>query len=964
LYRFVSTDSVDWSLAEFPKDHGGLKKDAYTILESTEHSIQVDVLTTKPQNAIGSLFTSNSKGKNFVKNLDNTNRNADGLVDFEKVRGIQGIILSNQVDNAEDVKARRKDAKIIKSVISFDDGRTWSPLKDTDKNNVHLHSVTNLHNGGRVFSSPAPGLVMGIGNEGKSLKPYDECDLYVSKDAGVTWSLARKHAHKYEFGDSGSVLVAVNDEQYTDKIIYSLNYGKDWKEVDLGVTVRAKLLTTTPDSTSLKFTMIGTAKSSKDSGKHFVFSLDFSDVYDKKCKLDKSGGGDFEKWYARRDEKGDPDCLMGHKQYFWRRKSDANCKIDELYKDPEAETEICPCRREDYECDFNFVRDPNDLDKCVPIEGYTAPPGKCSKPSDTYMGSSGYQLIPGNNCDKDKGDNLDKEVERKCGDVKSAPTNGKITTSIEILSTKGIVEYYYLEPTGSHKDETVILRTADNKIYVSDNHGKDWKHVLKDVQVVAIYPHRFSPMIVYFITASSTVWYTENRAKNFDKFEAPTKPNHLELQIMDFLPSKTDFLIWTGSRDCEDSSNSVACHVITYYSKDGGLHWDTLLPWVRNCLWVPNRLDESNPGHRIYCEKFAKEENVRENSLNLVASDDFFATQKMPFKDITRFALMDEFILVASINEDGTSLLLDVSVDGQQFAQAKFPSNFKVEHQQGYTVLDSSTHSVFLHVTVSKTKGGEYGTLLKSNSNGTSYVKSIDNVNRNTPGYVDFEKMQGVEGVALINVVTNPKEAVNGEVKLLRSKITHNDGGEWAYVKPPSKDVNGKAYECSSSDIEQCSLNIHGYTERRDPRDTFSSASAIGLMMGIGNVGKKLGQLGDADTFITRDGGINWVEVKKGVHMWEYGDHGSIIVIVKEREAVDTVYYTLDEGRSWEPYKFATEKKRVIDISTIASDTSRKFVLWCKPEGDGEKFEIIQLDFTGLTDKQCLFHIPYCWRQN
>src|SRR5258705_3452725 len=95
---FVSDDGDKWDRAEFPSDHGGLKQDGYTILESTTYGIQVDVLTTTDKNAMGSLFTSNSNGTYFTRNIDHTNRNGYGNVDFEQVAGIDGIVLVNIVD--------------------------------------------------------------------------------------------------------------------------------------------------------------------------------------------------------------------------------------------------------------------------------------------------------------------------------------------------------------------------------------------------------------------------------------------------------------------------------------------------------------------------------------------------------------------------------------------------------------------------------------------------------------------------------------------------------------------------------------------------------------------------------------------------------------------------------------------------------------------------------------------------
>jgi hypothetical protein len=95
---------------------------------------------------------------------------------------------------------------------------------------------------------------------------------------------------------------------------------------------------------------------------------------------------------------------------------------------------------------------------------------------------------------------------------------------------------------------------------------------------------------------------------------------------------------------------------------------------------------------------------------------------------------------------------------------------------QAYTVLESSTGSLFIHMTMSEPPSPYWGTILKSNSNGTYFVVAESNVNRDDRGYVDFEKIIGLDGIALINVVLNPYEAVLSGQKALGSRITHNDG--------------------------------------------------------------------------------------------------------------------------------------------------------------------------------------------
>ena len=92
-----------------------------------------------------------------------------------------------------------------------------------------------------------------------------------------------------------------------------------------------------------------------------------------------------------------------------------------------------------------------------------------------------------------------------------------------------------------------------------------------------------------------------------------------------------------------------------------------------------------------------------------------------------------------------------------------------------------------------------WGDLLKSNWNGTYFGSSIPNVNRDHRGYVDFEKMIGLDGIAIINVVSNPETAAVTGTKELQTRITHNDGGKWKRLIPPKEDSQRRPYECGSA---------------------------------------------------------------------------------------------------------------------------------------------------------------------
>jgi hypothetical protein len=944
LALYVTKDGSNWHRAEFGQHR--ISEDAYTILESTNYSLQVDVLGSRPTNPTGYLFTSNSNGTYFTRNIDHTNRNIFGNVDFEKVQTIQGIVMVNTVQNWKEVEGSTIPQKEIVSQISFDDGRTFQELKVGDKR-LHLHSVTDARQTGRIFSSPAPGIVMGIGNTGKFLKEYEDGDLFVSDDAGVTWIEGLDGAHLYEFGNQGAVIVAVDDEEPTSHIRYSIDHGKTWKKADLEEKVRARFLTTVPDSTTLKFLMMG-AKGSGSKTEWVMFKIDFDGLHERAC-VEK----DFYRWPARVDKDGKPSCLMGHKQFFRRRKADAECFIDEEFQDPVPEFEPCVCTKADFECDYNFVRT-EDRKDCVPADGVTlpVPEGACKNEKDTFKGPSGWRLIPGNECVRKGGEELDLDIERPCSDSVKRPISGDIVVEKTNFNADRFSEWYYLErgDTSIGSDETIVMRTSEQDIFLTRDHGKTWQTILKGEPITAIAPNPHHHDAVFFLTGSEEVHYTIDRGDRFDKFSAPERPSTLRLPTMRFHPEYKDWVLWSGAVGNDDHTN-------IWLSKDRGDRWDVMVRYARKCEFM-TREGQAHGDQLIFCEQY-EDENPTKN-LMLLSSDNFFADSTVHFPDILDFATMSEFIIVAAKTEDRQSLRVDASVDGRTFAPAEFPKNFQVKHQQAYTVLDSSTHAVFLHVTVNAAQDHEYGAIIKSNSNGTSYVYTLGAVNRDTEGYVDFEKMQGLEGVAMVNVVANRDETNNGEKKKLKSMITHNDGAEWALLPPPKQDALGKNYPCvgdANKATGKCSLHIHSYTERGDKSATFSSPSAVGLMMAVGNVGEYLVRKDDeaTDTFITRDAGITWHSVKKGSYMWEYGDQGSIIVIVKESQPTKSLFYTLDEGESWKEFEFSPNVEMQIDaITTVPSDNSRAFLLWGRELGSQAKRGIftVHVDFSGLKERE------------
>ncbi|KAK0733858.1 hypothetical protein B0T26DRAFT_686072 [Lasiosphaeria miniovina] len=957
---FVSDDTKKWHRAMFPAPYDShdhrLLQEAYTVLESTNYSLQIDVMTTPPPNSMGVIFTSNSNGTFFTENVEHTNRNHMGNVDFEKIADIQGIFMVNKVDNWKNVEKQASLGKKVISEITFDDGRTFESVKDDKGKRIHLHSYTELENVGRVFSSPAPGLVMGVGNTGEYLKDYwKDGRLYVSDDAGKTWIEARDKPHKYEFGDQGSILVAVQDSEETatvGEISYSLDHGVIWEHEPLpnDMKILPYILTTTQDSSSLKFLLIGESPDSRWQ----VISIDFDGLHEATCKED-----DLEEWHARVDDDGKPTCLMGHTQSFRRRKKKAECFLKQEFKHAFMEMKNCDCTELDYECDYNFVRDEDG--KCTPRGPIVAPDGACpsDKPDATFKGTSGYRKIPGNTCNPTKDtDEKFKEVERKCSDAIGAPSTppatDKVTQHEEKFEGWIFFEKHYIDQgeTSQNKKETVIMRprseTKPGPVYVSQDHGKSWEKPksLDGENIWRIVPHPYYKDMVFFLTKTKKSLYTANGGATFHEFNVPVVPDDQSRQPqLSFHPDHKDWLIWMG-KECDKDE----CYRAAYISDDRGHEWKLVAEYVRRCEFTGSssyRYKGRDP-KQIICQKLEKEVVKAKDNPWILVTSTWREEEETVATNIKDFATTAEFIVVAREEPGKGTMQALASLNGKDFAEARFPLGFDVPHQHAYTVLDSSTHAVNLFVATETAEGRRLGTILKSNSNGTSYVLSIKNVNCNDYYYVDFEKMQGLEGVSVVNVVVNPDE--KSASKKLQTKITHNDGSQWSFLPPPKDDEFG-SFSCESNEgDEKCALHLHGYSDRTSRSQAFSSEGAVGIMFAWGTVGDFLGSSKDMDTFLTVDAGISWKRVKKGRWLWALGDHGSVIVLAAANKPIDTVYFSLDQGATWQPHKFTDKKIATHDVTTLRTGNSRNFLLW---GSEGDKLVALNLNFEGFTDRVC-----------
>lgn len=187
-----------------------------------------------------------------------------------------------------------------------------------------------------------------------------------------------------------------------------------------------------------------------------------------------------------------------------------------------------------------------------------------------------------------------------------------------------------------------------------------------------------------------------------------------------------------------------------------------------------------------------------------------------------------------------------------------------------------------------------------SNSKGTDFVRSQKYTNRNRDDTVDFEKVQNIDGVYIVNVVNNFEDYPRDDEKQLRTQITFEAGATWQYIMPPETGPDGRRYPCTPNNDGSCSLHLHSVTSAMVAPPVFSSKAAPGVVMGVGNVGRYLLPWEECDTFLSEDGGITWKVALEHPHKYEFGDQGGLIVAVRDDNVPVTFFrYSTDRGQSW-----------------------------------------------------------------
>ena len=540
--------------------------------------------------------------------------------------------------------------------------------------------------------------------------------------------------------------------------------------------------------------------------------------------------------------------------------------------------------------------------------------------------------------------------------------------------------------------KTVIFLTSANEAHISSDEGKSFRSLQKDLRELGgarsqdisnIYVSKANKDMVYLQSQGHISYVSVDKGKTWSTTGSLPRTGEVLLHPTD------DSLILASSLTERCGSKAIEaeelCYRQLFQSTNRGKTWKLIEKFVVQFDWYCSLqgVDTQQHKHAVLATIYRSHNRFRNQvfgywhpDVDFVITHNYFRTKKVLVYGGNRFLSSGKFLFAVEINpkadapfmhvrssQDKVAVSLRISYDkGKTFTDGHLPFQLS---QRSYTILDATEGSVFLHVNHGEPSGG-YGHVYISDQEGSNFALSFKDNHRNGEGKADFEKVLSMEGVYVANYVENAADMERASRRdhqdtdlsskrrhrkhspKLRTIISFDKGGEWSSLEPPSVDSLGDEIRCSG----KCGLHLHGQTSSLAP--VYSAKSAVGIMLGTGNVGSHLSaSRQDANTFLSKDGGLTWKEIRKGAYIYEVGDHGGLLVMADDLRKTRNLIYTWNEGLDWEQVKISEEFIEVQNIIIEPTSTSNVFLVYGSMPGASDRGVIVYTNFAELHEREC-----------
>jgi hypothetical protein len=555
------------------------------------------------------------------------------------------------------------------------------------------------------------------------------------------------------------------------------------------------------------------------------------------------------------------------------------------------------------------------------------------------------------------------------------------------------------------KDQrTVMVQTNKGRLYRSTDGGNKWTDITERVSagggsststpvvVDQLIKSQASPTTLLVAGTTRTHFLSTDSGGTWRRLRHKAR-------IHTFMFHKTRptwalMSMWTDS--CEVSRSKTKdsadgpCNHMLYITKDLGKTFTLVCSYVVQFSWGDAAQKQED---RIYFTHFRKKQGEQpklymwSEGVDFACTDNFGKKVVPLVKQGNKFMVSKGYLFVATLKDPATQTvnLMVSSNGGNAFDAARLPQDID---ERSYTILDTSEGSVMLHVNHGSKEPANVGNVYISDKEGVHFTLSLPNNVRGSNGNCEFDRILSLEGVYMANFKDFSRAGDSGSSKgaafgkkaqaaaeadeleqaatgteverrrqprakskeesVIRTVISFDKGGVWSYLKPPKVDSLGKKYDCVP---ERCWLHLHGITNFQNYAPFYSTENAIGILMGTGNVGPYLRFEPDqTNTYLSRDGGLTWIEAHKGAFIYEFGDHGGLIVMADDIRKTTQVVFSWNEGQTWYDFQLGKAPMEVDNVVTEPNATSTKFLLYGTR---GDAGVLYHLNFEALGQPLC-----------
>jgi len=289
----------------------------------------------------------------------------------------------------------------------------------------------------------------------------------------------------------------------------------------------------------------------------------------------------------------------------------------------------------------------------------------------------------------------------------------------------------------------------------------------------------------------------------------------------------------------------------------------------------------------------------------------------------------------------GKIKLLVSNDEGSTLKAARFPTTLE-EHS--YTIISDIPGLSYIAVDHSDWKATtKWANVYVTDFASEAYVLSQEYVVKDrVRGKVDFSGI-GLDGVQIANVYLLDQEPAPTTDSIVASVISYDNGGQWQTIEGPSGACADQA--------KHCHIHLQG---RSNGFDLESSPNAIGLVVGTGNTGDILDD--DAlNTYISRDAGLTWNQIAQGTKVYQFSDHGGLLLLAEDEWPTNSVLYSWDKGQTFTNCSFGSKNALITWVGTAPSSTSQNYLtIQSDTNSTGAPISILtHFDFSSLHQKTC-----------